>query len=372
MRKWKSVLFGVMACAALLFTAKDTCLAAPVEIGRTTLSDPAVFDQGWASRKLTITYNGRVWEKPMSEVMGEQMCLYTEEGVGNSCSFVSADWVTGFLRQVNDGLRAPEFVNPAVPAGYCYQLVDGFEPWYLAVVQGELLKAPGGNINIALNEYTCKVVTYEQAALEAEMADYVLAGTCTTSFKGSSAGRINNIRVAAERMNGFILPSGATASLDAIFLPRTVANGYKEGGIYLDGKLVDGLGGGICQVSSTTYDALMNAGVTVTMRYPHSSPVTYLPLGMDAAISAGSKDLQFRNDYPHAVKLETIVEGKKLTVNVYVKASDMNGITYQLWSKKTSSMSAITYQTVYVNGVEYEVREVGRCRYKPLIKDNED
>ena len=140
----------------------------------------------------------------------------------------------------------------------------------------------------------------------------------------------------------------------------------------MNGKLVDGLGGGICQVSSTTYDALMNAGVTVTMRYPHSSPVTYLPLGMDAAISAGSKDLQFRNDYLHAVKLETIVEGKNLTVNVYVKASDMNGITYQLWSEKTSSMSAITYQTVYVNGVVYEVREVGRCKYRPLKKDDED
>lgn len=372
MRKWKSVLFGVMAFAAVVFASKTTCVAAPVEIGQTTLSDPAVFHQEWAGKNLTITYGGKVWTKPMSEVMGEQMRLYAEEGVGYSCGFVSADWVTGFLNQVDADLRAPEFFNPSVPAGCCYQLVDGFDIWYLSVIQKQLLNGPVDNINITLNENTCKVLTYEQAVAEADLADYVLAGTCTTSFKGSSAGRINNIRVAAERLNGLVLLSGSSASLDAIFGPRTTANGYKMGGIYLNGKLVDGLGGGICQVSSTTYDALMNAGVTVTMRYPHSSPVTYLPLGMDAAISAGSKDLQFRNDYPHAVRVETIVEGKNLTVNVYVKASDMNGITYQLWSKKTSNMSATTYQTVYVNGVVYEVREVGKCKYKPLQKDNED
>ena len=225
-----------------------------------------------------------------------------------------------------------------------------------------------------LNANTCKVITLEEAEAEAakNAVDYVLAGTCTTSFRGSSAARINNIRVAAGNMNGYVLASGATASLDAIFMPRTSANGYKSAGVYSGGRLVQGVGGGICQVSSTTYNALMNAGITVTMRYPHSSPVSYLPLGTDAAISAGSKDLQFRNDYPHPVILETVVEGKNLTINVYVKASDMNGITYKLWAKKTSAMSAKTYLTVYVNGVEAEVREVGTCRYQPLKTDDED
>ena len=142
--------------------------------------------------------------------------------------------------------------------------------------------------------------------------------------------------------------------------------------MYSVGKLVNGIGGGICQVSSTAYNALMNAGVTVTMRYPHSSPVSYLPLGTDAAISSGSKDLQFRNDYPHPIVLETVVEGKNLTVNVYVKVSDMNGVTYKLWGKKMSSMSAKTYLTVYVNGVEAEVRDVGSCYYRPLQKDDDE
>lgn len=369
MKKWIGILLSAIIIAAVPAAAKMEVLAAPVEVGVTTLSDSAVFNQRWAERNLTITCGGKVWVKPIAELMGEQMRLYTEEGVGTTCCFVNTGWADAFLKQVDEELRAPEFVTPGIPAGTCYQLVEGFEPWYLGVVQNLLMTNAVNDINITLNNNTCKIVALAEAVASTAVWNpegYVLAGTCTTSFQGSSAARINNIRIAAGNMNGYILPSGVTASLDTIFGRRTTANGYQSAGVYSGGRLVNGIGGGICQVSSTAYNALMNAGITVTMRYPHSSPVSYLPLGTDAAISAGTKDLQFRNDYPHAVRLETIVEGKNLTVNVYVKAEDMKGITYKLWAAKTSSMSATTYQTVYVNGVEAEVREVGRCSYRPL------
>lgn len=368
MKKWVGMLLSAIIIATAP-AAKMEVLAAPVEVGVTTLSDGAVFDQGWAERKLTITCGGKVWVKPIAELMGEQVRLYTEEGVGTTCCFVNTVWADAFLKQVDAELRTPEFVTPGIPAGTCYQLVEGFGPWYLNIVQNTLMTNAVNDINITLNDNTCKILAQADAAAYAEdwkAEGYVLAGTCTTSFRGSSAARINNIRISAGNMDGYILSNGVTASLDTIFGRRTAANGYQPAGVYSDGKLVDGVGGGICQVSSTAYNALMNAGITVTMRYPHSSPVSYLPLGTDAAVSAGTKDLQFRNDYIHAVRLETIVEGKNLTVNVYVKAEDMNGTTYKLWAAKTSGMSATTYQTVYVNGVEAEVREVGRCNYKPL------
>lgn len=376
MKRWMAILLSVIIFVSVPAMAKMDVLAAPVEVGVTTMSDAVYFNPGWAKMKLTITCGSKVWTKPFSELMGQEMRLYTDPDTGvNSCSFVNIEWADEFLARINEDLRSPMFVNTAVPEGYCYQFVEGFEAWYLNVVQSQLLTGPVNNINIDLNANTCKVITLAEAeagAASVNAADYVLAGTCTTSFRGSSAARINNIRVAAGNMNGFVLASGAVASLDAIFLPRTSANGYKSAGVYSGGKLVSGIGGGICQVSSTAYNALMNAGVTVTMRYPHSSPVSYLPLGTDAAISAGSKDLQFRNDYPHPIILETIVEEKNLTVNVYVKASDMNGVTYMLWGKKMSSMSAKTYLTVYVNGVEAEVREVGSCYYRPLQKNDEE
>lgn len=376
MKKWMGMLLGAVILAAVPAAEKIDVLAAPVEAGVTTLSDAAFFDQEWAEKKLVISCAGNVWEKPIAELMTQEICLYTDSDNGTvSCKFVQTDWADDFVKQTDAALRSPELVNPAMPEGYCYQFVDGYEEWYVGVIQDRLLNGPVEDIAIELDGNTCKVMTFADAEAEVvreEEAEYVLAGTCTTSFKGSSAARINNIRIAAGNMNGYILLPGETASLNTIFRPRTSANGYRSAGVYLGGKLVDGIGGGICQVSSTTYNALMNAGITVTERHTHSSPVSYLPLGTDAAISAGTMDLQFRNDYPHAVKLETVVEGKNLTVNVYVKSSDMNGVTYKLWAKKTSSMSATTYQTVYVNGVETEVREIGRCKYKPLIKDDEE
>lgn len=343
-------------------------MAAPVEVGVTTLSDTVCFSPEWARQSLILRCGEKTWEMPFSALMEQKIRITTDNGV-TACNFMQVDWADAFLEAVDLDLRSPDFVNLSVPEGYCYQLADGFEQMWLGLIQDRLLNGPLQSVEIELNEQACIVMEREEAekaAVLKEEADYILAGTCTTSFQGSSANRINNIRVAAGKLDGYVLLSGASASLNEIFTPRTAANGYKSAGTYVGGKVVSGMGGGICQVSSTTYNALMNAGITVTMRYAHSSPVHYLPLGMDAAISSGSKDLQFRNDYLHPVKIETKVKGTNLTVSVYVKAGDMNGMTYKLWSKKTSSMSAKTYLSVYLNGVEAEVREVGSSHYVPL------
>ncbi len=374
MKKRMLALLTAVICMAAPLALCLEAEAAPVETGTTTLGNGEIFSADWAEMSLTVSYGEKVWEKPFSELMQEEMRMYTDEGAV-SCAFANIEWADAFVDGIDQELRAMgNQDNELIPEGSCYQLVDGFELWWLGVVQTQLLTGPVKPINITLNENTCKIMTIEEAELAAEIKEsgaYVLAGSCTTSFRGSSANRINNIRVAAEHMNGYEIPSGTEVSLSNLFTPRTSANGYKKAGTYVGGKVVEGMGGGICQVSSTTYNALMNAGVTVTKRQPHSSPVHYLPLGTDAAISSGSKDLCFRNDYAHPIMMETIVEGKNLTVNIYVRERDLNGRSYKLWAKKTSSMSAVTYQTVYENGVEVEVREIGYCRYQPLIEEED-
>lgn len=368
MKRWMAYLLGAVIFITAVLTKDMTCLAAPQEIGLTTLADTAYFSQDWGGHNLVVVCGEKQWIKPFSELMGQQMRIYMD-GEAVSCSFASTEWTDAFLEQINTEMAAPEFVNAAVPEGSCYQLVSGFKEWYLVLIQDKLIHNEVADIYVTLNENTCTVVSREElAALAASMVpgSYILAGTCTTSFKGSSSNRINNITVASSKLNGLVVENGTVVSVSDVFTPRTSANGYKMAGTYMDGKNVEGMGGGICQVSSTAYNALMNAGVTVTMRYPHSSPVHYLPLGLDATISAGSRDLQFRNDYPDPIIMETFVEGKNLTINVYVKADNLNGLSYRLWSEKTSSMSATTYLTTYINGVEAEVREVGRSKYRPL------
>ncbi len=162
-----------------------------------------------------------------------------------------------------------------------------------------------------------------------------------------------------------VIAPGQEVSFSQTILPRTAANGYKKGGAYVGGKVVSVTGGGICQVSSTLYAALMNAGVTVTERHPHSMTVGYLPLGMDATIAGTSKDLKFLNNYNMPVYIQTSVEGSNLTVNVYVSPVSLGGRSYKFWSDKTGVRSADSYLTTYFNGVEVSTTFIATSRYMP-------
>lgn len=194
---------------------------------------------------------------------------------------------------------------------------------------------------------------------------YVLAGSCTTSFSGSSGNRINNLQVASGRFNGLVVAPGQAVSVSTTILPRTAENGYKTAGVYSGGKTVQGMGGGICQVSSTIYNAVMNAGLNVTSRSPHSMPVHYLPLGQDAAISAGSKDMIFVNPYDTPVLITTSCDAasKKLTVSVFVKSESLAGRSYRFYAKSTGSLSADAYRDIYLNGVLVGTEYIGHSSY---------
>ena len=225
------------------------------------------------------------------------------------------------------------------------------------------------------------VVTLAEDALETvylQIPDEILAnkyavkGSCTTSFKGSSANRIQNIQTASANINNMVLLPGQEVSISDAFQPRTYANGYREAGAYLNGKVVPAIGGGICQVSSTIYNAAMNSGLTVLCRYPHSMPVHYLPLGMDAAISSGSKDLRIRNDYPFPVLFEGYTEGKNVTVNVYTNELLTAGCTYRLHAVRKGSLAADTYLEISVNGIVTEDRLIGTSKYSPMLPEAEE
>lgn len=198
---------------------------------------------------------------------------------------------------------------------------------------------------------------------------YTIAGNCTTSTKGSSTNRINNIVVASSRLNGLVIQPGQAVSVSTLFLPRTMENGYQKAGTYYQGKVIQGTGGGICQVSSTVYNAVMNAGLLVIMRYPHSMPVSYLPLGMDAAISAGSKDLIFLNPYDTPILMQTITENNLLTVNVYVETNSLKERRYELFSKKTGNLSAETYLNCYQNNELLQTLFIGKSTYRKSAEE---
>ena len=142
-------------------------------------------------------------------------------------------------------------------------------------------------------------------------------GSFTTSYAGAGGGRIQNIHTGADKLHGTVVLPGEEFSVAAALMPFTEVNGYAAGGTYIDGQLSESIGGGVCQLSTTLYNALLQTYLEITERHPHSMPVGYVPLGRDAAIAGDYKDLKFRNTTEAPVLLLCEVTGSKVKVTVY-------------------------------------------------------
>ena len=159
--------------------------------------------------------------------------------------------------------------------------------------------------------------------------DGVLASYHTQYTPGN---RGHNITLAAGKLNGTLVKPNDIFSFNDTVGLRTAAAGYKVAGVILDGQLADGIGGGVCQVSSTLYNAVLLAGLTPTARTSHALPSAYCPPGLDATVADGQIDLQFRNQLAHSVYLLTNADGHTLTVYILGTRADLGGKTIRLVS----------------------------------------
>lgn len=125
-----------------------------------------------------------------------------------------------------------------------------------------------------------------------------------TYYGTSNQARCHNIQRAAELLNGVIIEPGETFSCSQSIGPITEENGYQPAGTYVAGKVEEGIGGGVCQISSTLYNAALLAGITVVERASHSMVVSYIEPARDAAIAGDYKDLKLRNDFDTPVMIE--------------------------------------------------------------------
>lgn len=142
-------------------------------------------------------------------------------------------------------------------------------------------------------------------------------GSYHTNFSTSSSSRITNIEVATGRINGTVLYPGEEFSVNETILYRNAANGYEKAGSYEGGQTVQSYGGGVCQVSTTLYNAVILAELEVTDRQNHSMTVSYVPLSMDAAIAGDYLDLKFKNNLDYPIYLEGYTKGKELYFTIY-------------------------------------------------------
>ncbi|HEX2052965.1 MAG TPA: VanW family protein [Actinomycetota bacterium] len=139
----------------------------------------------------------------------------------------------------------------------------------------------------------------------------------TTTFDARNAPRVGNIDRMASAIDGKVLKPGEIFSLNGATGERTVTNGYQEAGVLVDGELVPGIGGGVCQVATTLFNAVFSAGLDVVERSNHSLWVSKYPTGKDAMVNFGVQDLRFRNDTEYGLLLRARVSARELTVSIY-------------------------------------------------------
>lgn len=151
--------------------------------------------------------------------------------------------------------------------------------------------------------------------------DEVEIGRYTTKFDSSISGRVDNIDLSAKSIYGVVLGPGDIFSFNRIVGERTKARGYKEANVIVDGDFVNGLGGGICQTSSTLYNVALDAGMEIIERNPHSLPVSYVPEGRDAMVNWGTSDLRFRNNFDYPVLIQMKVDREKSELIAIIKTA---------------------------------------------------
>lgn len=142
-------------------------------------------------------------------------------------------------------------------------------------------------------------------------------GTYTTEFKLGDQNRVFNVTRATNSVDDKLILPGETFSFNDTTGPRSLKAGYKEATVISNGEFVPGEGGGVCQVSSTLYNTLLNSGVKIVERHSHSLPISYVPKGKDATVAFDTLDLKFRNDYDAPVYIKAYVSGNALTIKMY-------------------------------------------------------
>lgn len=176
-------------------------------------------------------------------------------------------------------------------------------------------------------------------------------GSKTTYYNSSVKGRSTNIRLATQAIDGTVLQPGETFSLNGVVGRRTAAKGYQNAIIFQNGQQVEGLGGGVCQVSSTVYGAVLYADLKVTERSSHQFQVSYTPVSQDAAVYYGSQDFKFVNDTDHSIKIAASEGSGSLTVTIYgTKTSDKKVTLSSKSSVSGNYKYASLYKTVTENG----------------------
>lgn len=268
-----------------------------------------------------------------------------------------------------------------------YKIVDGIDGYGFDIDDAKKTlsaAAYGTTVEIPFTSISPEVTT--QSLTSTLYKDQLATFTATYT---SDEDRNTNLRLACEAINGIVIYPGQTFSYNEALGERTAQRGYKPGPSYYDGKTVDTIGGGICQVSSCLYYCAMTADLEILTRSNHIYAVSYMPLGMDAAVSWGSLDFRFKNTTNNPIRIDAVSDGGSTTVSI-MGTDDRDFYVKMEYEVLATYAYSTTYQTMSAGNSEgykdgdyitephtgYTVQTY-RCKYSKdtdelLSKDKED
>ena len=248
---------SILLTCLLLALPLQTAVTEPLQINAaealpaggitTTVSDSRFIDAGWMNQNIILTLDGQVWAMGINMMKDYPVFLSNDLGVPQ-CILGDTAVIDVFLNAINEQLKAQVFQSdsPVFDTGTgsyiynsgqtYYQLNANVKNWLITTLQQQFIAGTPQPITLELTSgYLTSIVN---EGVLTYSPDFVLAGSCTTSFSTSSSNRINNIKVAAGHLNNMIIMPGQEVSVSTAILPRTSANGYREAGAYLNGETV--------------------------------------------------------------------------------------------------------------------------------------
>lgn len=194
-----------------------------------------------------------------------------------------------------------------------------------------------------------------------------LLASFSTKYATSNKNRTTNLRLAANKINGYVLLPNEVFSYNNVVGERTISAGYKEAAIYENGAVVQGLGGGICQISTTLFNCSLLANLEIVELYNHQFVPSYVKAGRDATVVYGMKDFKFKNSRNHAIKITCSVENGIATFNIYgVKEPNEYDVSINAYitSQNAKYIKSSTYRILKSNGQIIKNEFISNYTYK--------
>ncbi|MBS4537796.1 VanW family protein [Clostridium sp. D2Q-11] len=235
---------------------------------------------------------------------------------------------------------------------------------------GQSIKKEEFQILIPVKEIVPKVTREVLSKINGELATYV------TYFSSSNTNRVKNIQIATGSINGTILFGGEELSFNDTTGKRSHENGYLPADVIVNGKLVPGYGGGVCQVSTTLYNAALLSNIDIVERHNHSIPSSYVDIGQDATVSYGYLDLKIKNTYNDPIYIQGITyndrvifklygNANKFDLNIKIQSEVIEAVGYTTKTEIDNSLAPGEKQIIQKGRKGYKVKT-----YKVIYKDN--